>query len=151
MPIRFFSEEIDFKVKNPRKISQWLSRSAKNERREIAEISFIFCSDGYLLNLNQEYLHHNTLTDIITFDYSAGKSLVGDIYISVDRVSENASSYQSGFDLELKRVMIHGVLHLCGYKDKKPSDVTVMRKKEGAYLSLWKNMFHVKPKASKEA
>ena len=138
MPIRFFSEEIEFKILNPKKVKAWLIQSANRERKEITEISFIFCSDLYLLKLNQEYLNHDTLTDIISFDYSQGNKLSGEIYISIDRVMENSQKFASSFVDELHRVMIHGVLHLCGYKDKTQSDKTLMRKKEDAYLSLQK-------------
>jgi rRNA maturation RNase YbeY len=144
MPIRFFYEEVDFKVKYPTKVKQWITESAKKEKRQISEVNYIFCSDKYLLSLNQDYLKHNTLTDIITFDNSEGSLIAGEIYISIERVNENASKYASGLTDELHRVMIHGVLHLCGYKDKKPDDKTLMRKKEDAYLSLRKILFHVK-------
>ena len=145
MPIHFFSEEIDFTVRNPRKIKEWIKSSAKKEKKDLLEINFIFCSDKYLLAINKSYLNHNTLTDIITFDYSDNDLLSGDIYISVERILENAEKYKVEFEEELRRVLIHGVLHLSGYKDKKSSDVLVMRKKEGAYLSLWGKLFHVKP------
>jgi len=138
MPIRFFSEEIEFKILNPNKVKAWLIQSANQERKEITEISYIFCSDPYLLKLNQEYLNHDALTDIITFDYSQGNKLSGEIYISIDRVMENSQKFDSGFVDELHRVMIHGVLHLCGYKDKTQPDKTLMRKKEDAYRSLQK-------------
>jgi len=147
MPIRFFYEEVDFKIKHPTKVRRWVTETTRKEKRQVSEINYIFCSDKYLLSLNQNYLNHNTLTDIITFDNSEGKIIEGEIYISFDRVNENASKFQSSFEDELHRVMIHGVLHLCGYKDKKPKDKTLMRKKEDAYLSLWKLMFHVKPRS----
>jgi len=143
MAIRFFSEEINFKPKYPRKTIQWIKEAVKKERKEIGEISCIFCSDDYLLKINVDYLNHNTLTDIITFDYTEGKQIAGDIYISIDRVTENSQKFNTEFDTELQRVMIHGILHLCGYKDKKESDSILMRKKENTYLSLWKRMFHV--------
>lgn len=143
MAIRFFSEEINFKPKHPRKTIQWIKEAVKKERKEVGEISYVFCSDEYLLKMNVDYLNHNTLTDIITFDYSEGKQIAGDIYISIDRIQENSQKFNSGFDTELQRVMIHGILHLCGYKDKKESDRVLIRKKENAYLSLWKKMFHV--------
>jgi probable rRNA maturation factor len=138
MPIRFFYEEIDFKIKHPGKVRQWISKSAAKEKRIILEVNYIFCSDKYLLSLNQDYLNHNTLTDIITFDNSEGLKIAGEIYISVDRIIENAAKYSSGFTDELHRVMIHGILHLCGYKDKRIAEKTLMRKKEDAYLSLRK-------------
>jgi probable rRNA maturation factor len=105
----------------------------------INEINYIFCSDSYLLSLNKGFLKHNTLTDIITFDNSEGTgSMEGEIYISIERVKENATKYDVSFEDELNRVMIHGILHLLGYKDKKPSEKALMRKKEEAYLSLRK-------------
>ncbi|MFM7430758.1 MAG: rRNA maturation RNase YbeY [Flammeovirgaceae bacterium] len=136
MSIRFLNNEILFKVKNSRKIADWIKSVAKKEKKQIGELSYIFCSDEYLLSLNQQYLKHNTLTDIITFDYSEGKTLSGEIYISIDRVAENAEKFKVSFQEELHRVMIHGVLHLAGYKDKKPAEKALMRKKEEACLSL---------------
>ncbi|MFY8037548.1 MAG: rRNA maturation RNase YbeY [Cyclobacteriaceae bacterium] len=137
--IQFFSEDISFTLSKPRKSSNWIKLIAKKERREVVDVSYIFCSDSYLLQLNQQYLNHNTLTDIITFDYSEGaKKLEGEIYISIDRVKENAQKFKVSFQDELDRVMIHGVLHLIGYKDKKPTDKSLMRKKEEASLSLRK-------------
>src|SRR5258706_7549199 len=147
MPIRFFYEEVDFKLKHPNKVRLWITESAKKEKRQISEVNYIFCSDKYLLSLNQDYLKHNTLTDIITFDNSEGSVIAGEIYISFERVNENASKYDSGLTDELHRVMIHGILHLCGYEDKKPTEKTLMRKKEDAYLSLRKILFHVKRKS----
>lgn len=145
MPIRFFYEEVDFKIKNSRKTVSWIKESSRKEKKIIGEINFIFCSDDYLLRLNMEFLKHNTLTDIITFDYSEGKFISGEIYISIERANENSIEFSTDLQTELLRVIIHGILHLFGYKDKKPLEVTTMRKKEEAYLSLWKTMFHVKP------
>jgi probable rRNA maturation factor len=144
MPIRFFYEETDYKIEYPRKITQWIAESARREKRSISEINYIFCLDNFLLSLNQEFLGHNTLTDIITFDNSAGEEISGEIYISLERVRQNSSKFGTNFHQELLRVMIHGILHLTGYDDKKPKEVIIMRKKEEAYLSLWKTMFHVK-------
>lgn len=144
MPIRFFSEEIEFKLASPGRIRQWIAKSALKEKRAIGEINYIFCSDRYLLSLNQQYLNHNTLTDIITFDNTEGKTISGEIYISTERVSENSIKYDVVMEKELRRVMIHGVLHLCGYKDKGATQKSVMRKKEDACLSLWEKLFHVK-------
>jgi probable rRNA maturation factor len=138
MPVRFFSEDIDFALAHPRKTTDWIIRSAKKEKFLIREINYIFCSDSFLLKLNQGYLKHNTLTDIITFDYSAGKAIEGEIYISIDRVNENAFKFKKDFDEELHRVIIHGALHMMGYKDKKLVEKTLMRKKEDTYLSLRK-------------
>jgi len=145
MPIRFFYEETKYKIEFPRKTVKWIIESARREKRSVLNVTYIFCSDLYLLGLNQEFLGHNTFTDIITFDDSNGKDISGEIYISLDRVKENSIKFDSQFHDELLRVMIHGILHLAGYKDKKPNEVSTMRKKEEAYLSLWKTMFHVKP------
>lgn len=143
MPVRYFYEE-DYKIKNPRKTALWIKESAKRENRVIGDINYVFCSDSYLLKLNQQFLSHTTYTDIITFDYSSGKTISGEIYISLDRVKENAIRFKASLQNELLRVMIHGVLHLCGYVDKKGAEKAIMRKKEEACLSLWKKMFHVK-------
>jgi probable rRNA maturation factor len=138
-PIHFFTESITFKLPHPRKTTAWIKLVAQKEKRIIKEINYIFCSDEYLLQLNQDFLNHNTLTDIITFDNAEDKkNLEGEIYISIDRVKENALKFETSFEDELHRVMIHGVLHLIGYKDKKPADKTLMRKKEEACLSLRK-------------
>jgi probable rRNA maturation factor len=137
--VHFFYNEVRFKLKNPRKVTSWIKRVVEKEGSSIQEINYIFCSDSYLLSLNQGFLKHNTLTDIITFDSSEEDSvLTGEIYISVERVKENARKYTVSFEDELSRVMIHGILHLLGYKDKKPAEKTLMRKKEEASLSLRK-------------
>lgn len=137
--IHFFCNEVRFKLKNPRKVSSWIKKVVKKEGASIQEINYVFCSDSYLLTLNQGFLKHNTLTDIITFDNSDEESVLGgEIYISIERVKENAKEYEVPFEDELCRVMIHGVLHLLGYKDKKPSEKALMRKKEEACLSLRK-------------
>jgi len=137
--VNFFSHEIRFKPKAQRKITSWIKRVVEEEGATINEINYVFCTDAYLLSLNQGFLKHNTLTDIITFDNSEEPSVLeGEIYISIERVIENAEKYFVSFENELHRVMIHGVLHLLGYKDKKPSEKTLMRKKEEACLSLLK-------------
>jgi len=135
--IRFFEEEINFKLPHPRKTSNWINQSIKNENKELAELNFILCSDEYLREINIQYLKHNAYTDIVTFDTSDDPNLIqGDIFISVSRVRENATKFHTQFDDELHRVIIHGVLHLLGYSDKSPRKKAVMRKKEDAYLSL---------------
>ena len=135
--INFFVEEIDFKLPRPLKTSQWIKKSVLKEKKSILSLNFIFCNDDHLKAINTQYLNHSTLTDIITFDQSDDSSMLeGDIYISVDRVKENALKFHTTLDEELHRVIIHGVLHLMGYKDKKKSDKDLMRKKEDAYLSL---------------
>jgi rRNA maturation RNase YbeY len=118
------------------KITSWISDTIVNEAFKEGDINYIFCGDDYLLDINVKYLKHNALTDIISFDYSLGKKLSGDIFISVDRVKDNSVKYEVNFDDELHRVIIHGILHFCGYKDKTKEDKRLMRKKEDYYLSL---------------
>lgn len=137
--VLFFSHEIRFKLKNPRKVNSWIKRVVGKEGASIEEVNYVFCSDAYLLELNKRFLKHKTLTDIITFDNSETPlTLEGEIYISIERVKENAKKYKVSFEDELSRVMIHGILHLLGYKDKKTSEKALMRKKEEACLSLRK-------------
>ena len=140
MPVNFFSQEIKFTLKGKTKIRQWLSAVAKKEGSSIDELSYIFCSDEYLLELNKKHLNHNTLTDIITFDNSddvTSSPISGDIFISIDRVKENAAKYSVNFDQELRRVLVHGLLHLLGYKDKKTAEKAEMTGKEDQYLKLF--------------
>jgi rRNA maturation RNase YbeY len=139
MAISFQTEKTDFKLKKPAHIRKWINAVCLKEKRKPGEISFVFMSDAGLLKRNIEYLNHDTLTDIITFDYSEDKIINGDILISIERVRENALKFDTDFDTELHRVMIHGILHLCGYKDKKSSDKELMRKKEGEALKKFKN------------
>jgi len=135
--IRFFYEDIDFKITHPRKTQSWLKAVLQAENKKLSTVNYIFCSDAYLLEINIQYLNHNTYTDIITFDGSDQPDLIeGDIYISIDRVKENAKEFDSTLDNELHRVIIHGVLHLIGYNDKNSKQKLVMRRKEDAYLSL---------------
>ena len=131
----YYHSECDFQIQNEVSISKWLKDSIANENKELGEINYIFCEDNYLLKKNQEYLNHNTLTDIITFDYSEGNKLSADIFISVERVKENAVIFAVSFEQELKRVIIHGILHLMGYKDKSEEESKIMRSKEDFYLS----------------
>jgi rRNA maturation RNase YbeY len=131
----YYHSECDFQIQNEVSISKWLKDSLANENKELGEINYIFCEDNYLLKKNQEYLNHNTLTDIITFDYSEGNKLSADIFISVERVKENAVIFAVSFEQELKRVIIHGILHLMGYKDKSEEESKIMRSKEDFYLS----------------
>ena len=133
--IEFFSET-DFKLLNPNKISTWISKIVKNENHELGEVSYIFCDDEYLHKLNVQFLEHDTLTDIISFDNSLGKQIHGEIYISIERVRENARDFSDSFDEELQRVIIHGMLHFCGYKDKTKVEEMLMREKENAALKL---------------
>lgn len=125
-----FNYQIDFNLPNENKISEWISIIIKTENFKEGEINYIFCDDDYLHKLNVEFLNHDTLTDIISFDYTVGKELHGDVYISIDRVRENAIEFNVPFENELQRVIIHGVLHYCGYKDKTESDAKQMRFKE---------------------
>ena len=134
-----FNYETDFELTNETQIEKWISKVIQSENKTTGEISYIFCNDDYLLKLNQEHLNHDTLTDIISFDYTMGNELSGDIFISVERVQDNANDYKVTFENELLRVMAHGVLHYCGYKDKTEKDEAIMRIKEDEKLK----MFHV--------
>jgi probable rRNA maturation factor len=134
--INFFQEETRFKLPHPRITSRWIRTVAESENSKLAFINFIFCSDKYLKRINLEYLAHDTFTDIITFDYSDSNGIQGDVFISLERVKENAQKFETNFDEELHRVMVHGVLHLLGYSDKTKAAKSLMRKKEDAYLSL---------------
>lgn len=129
-----FHFETDFSIPDKHRISTWIENTIKAEGRKTGEISYVFCDDAYLYNLNVEFLNHDTLTDIISFDYSIGKIIQCDIFISVERVAENAQEFNVSFEEELHRVIIHGILHCCGYKDKAESDAKVMRTKENYYL-----------------
>lgn len=135
-----FNTTTDFNLKSKLFYKKWLQALAANEQYKIGDINYIFCDDEYLLQLNLQYLNHDTLTDIITFDYVEGKILSGDIYISVERVRENAQIFKTTFDNELVRVLAHGVLHLCGYKDKTKKDAALMRSKEEEAISLFNSM-----------
>jgi len=129
-----FNFETDFEIKNAVELQKWISEIIISEGYELGEILYVFCNDEYLYKLNVEYLSHDTLTDIISFDYKVGKQLNGEIYISVERVAENAKDFKTNFEDELHRVMIHGILHFCGYKDKSDSEEIAMRKKEDESL-----------------
>jgi len=137
MRISFQSEpKLDFSLKNKRKIKEWIEQVCKKEKKEIAKVTYFFCTDKYLLNLNSKFLKHDTLTDIITFDYGDKENKEGEIFISVERVKENALNFNESFERELNRVIIHGVLHLCGYKDKTEKDKKKMRVVEDIYLKV---------------
>lgn len=129
-----FNNEIKFDLENSERVSEWISTTILEEEYKEGELNYIFCSDDYLLELNIKHLNHNTLTDIISFDYTMGKLISGDIFISIDRVIENAKTFEVSFEDELHRVMIHGILHYCGYKDKSEDDKVIMRSKEDLYL-----------------
>ena len=132
--IYFTSEEIDFELNNEEEVKKWLEKVIEQEDKSLRLLNFIFCSDRYLLRLNLEYLGHDTLTDIITFPYAEPPVIEGDIFISIDRVRENAQLFNVTFEQELHRVMAHGVLHLCGYGDKSEAEVKLMRQKEDETL-----------------
>ncbi len=136
--IEYHSQLSSFKLSNPRKTSAWLKKVCASEHRTIKSLAYVFCSDAFLKSLNQDFLKHSTYTDILSFDLSEDNELAGEIYISVDRVRDNAKKYAVAFETELHRVMAHGVLHFMGYKDKSPSEKAQMRSKEEACLSLWK-------------
>ncbi|WP_066223066.1 rRNA maturation RNase YbeY [Formosa haliotis] len=131
----YFNYETDFELANETSLANWIHATILEEGCKEGEINYIFCDDDYLHKLNVEFLDHDTLTDVISFDYSVGKELHGDIYISVERVKDNASDFGTDFVDELNRVIIHGVLHYCGYKDKSDEDAKQMRSKEDFYLS----------------
>jgi probable rRNA maturation factor len=135
--IFFFLEEVNYSLKNKRKTRQWLIQTAENEGFKINNLNYILTNDNILFQLNKEYLRHITLTDIITFDLSDKEGeIAGDIYISIDRARENAKEYKVSMSNEIKRLMIHGVLHLIGFKDKTSEEKALMREKEEFYLSL---------------
>lgn len=132
--ISFHTEEVSFKLQNKIKHKQWLQAVANEEQKKIGELNYVFCSDAYLLEINQNYLQHDTYTDIVTFDNSDNPKIIeGDIFISYDRIKENAVKFGTESS-ELQRVMVHGLLHLCGYKDKVKADKALMTSKENYYL-----------------
>jgi len=134
-----FNYETDFELENEAQYEDWISRIIESEGFDEGEINYIFCDDEYLHKINVEYLDHDTLTDIISFDYTVGNLIQGDIFVSVERVQDNAKDFNVSFEEELKRVLSHGVLHYCGYKDKSPKDEALMRSKEEEKMQ----MFHV--------
>ncbi|CAM4084737.1 rRNA maturation RNase YbeY [Gillisia limnaea] len=136
--INFYSEN-EFQLDHEKSYGIWIEGVIESEGKKLEEISYIFCNDDYMLDINMKYLDHDTYTDIISFDYSVGNILQGDIYISTERVEENSREFNVSFEEELRRVIIHGVLHLCGYKDKSEEESTLMRGKEEEKLKL----FHV--------
>ncbi len=129
-----FNYETAFSLDNEAQLSDWIVKVISEEGCKLEEINYIFCDDEYLLKLNVEFLNHDTLTDIISFDYSVGKIIQGDIFISIERVKDNAIDFKVSTLEELYRVMVHGVLHYCGYKDKSESEERLMRQKENHYL-----------------
>ena len=138
-PIEFFSEDIEFELENPEQVSEWIATVIEQHDQELSNLTYVFCSDDYLHEINLEYLDHDTLTDIITFNNADEEGIIeGDIFISVDRVRDNAHDHGTSFTDELHRVIIHGVLHLLGFKDKTEEEETLMRKEEDSSLSLRK-------------
>jgi len=136
MGIKYFSEDVSIPKIGRRLTSEWIKKTIVAEEKSLGDIAFIFCSDAYLLEVNKKYLQHDYYTDIITFDYVENEIISGDIFISVDRVKENASEYNTSFENELNRILIHGVLHLLGYKDKSEKDKSLMTEKENIYLKI---------------
>lgn len=132
--VSYFTEDITFPFKLKRLTSKWLKFVAHSEARRLGDISIIFCSDQYILDVNRKYLNHDYYTDIITFDYCEGDLLSGDLFISIDSVHENAAFYGTAFENELNRVIVHGVLHLIGYDDHTEEEIAQMRSKEDFYL-----------------
>lgn len=134
--VRYFCEDTNFVLKNKTANNKWLRFVAGSEVRRLGNVNIIFCSDNYILDVNMKYLQHDYFTDIITFDYCEGKVLSGDLFISIDSVRDNAVFYGSVFEEELRRVMVHGILHLIGYDDHTPEEQKQMREKENYYLGL---------------
>ena len=134
--VSYFKEDTSFDFKEKRRTNRWLKLVAESEIRRLGDISIIFCSDNFILDINIKYLQHDYFTDIITFDYCEGDTVSGDLFISVDSVRENASFYGVEFADELNRVIVHGILHLIGYDDHSEEDIREMRAKENYYLSL---------------
>ena len=133
--IEFYSET-KFELSDKERISTWLGNVIVEEGKSEGDITYVFCDDAYLHKINLEFLQHDTLTDIISFDYSLGNQVHGEIYISIERVIENASSFDTTFENELHRVMVHGILHYCGYKDKTEEEASLMRTKENEALKM---------------
>jgi probable rRNA maturation factor len=134
-----FNYETNFELSSESDYASWIQNIIASENKEEGYINYVFCDDEYLHKINVEYLNHDTLTDIISFDYCEGNFLHGDIFISIERVAENAKEFKVSLENELKRVMAHGVLHYCGYKDKSEQDELLMRQKEDEKIK----MFHV--------
>ncbi len=138
--ISFTTIELKFALKNKSLVRNWIKSILTSEEKKPGDVVFVFCNDEYLGGMNQKFLNHDTLTDIITFDYSENEILSGDICISIERVHENSINFNTTFNEELGRVMAHGILHLAGYKDKSAKDKSLMRQKENSYLSSYPNL-----------
>lgn len=135
--INFFFIDVRFSLINRTKLKSFILQIFKKEHKEVASLNYIFCSDKYLLKINSKYLGHNYYTDILTFDLSNTSVVSAEIYISIDRVKENSKKFKNAFSTELKRVMFHGVLHLCGYKDQIKLGISLIRKREDELLNSW--------------
>jgi len=140
MSIQYFSEDVPFPKIGKRIASNWIKSVIINEEKLVGDISFIICSDEYLLEVNKKYLAHDYYTDVITFDYVENNLISGDIFISIDRVKENSVEFSSDFMNEFRRILVHGILHLIGYKDKTKSDKLLMTQKEDFYLNFYSNI-----------
>lgn len=141
--INFYEEDIKSHLRNRRVIKQWIKDIISSYNYSTGNISYIFCSDDYLLNINRQYLSHDYYTDVITFDYDENNIVSGDIFISVDTVKSNSEQYSVSYNCELYRVIIHGVLHLCGLKDKTPEDAKIMRVAEEKSLQILRSQFSI--------
>ena len=139
MAITFSNNDIKFSLKEKTRLKKWITQVVEKQKKRVGDIGYLFCDDEYILQVNREYLDHDTYTDIITFDYVEGDDISGDILIRIDRVGENAKSFGVDFEQELHRVIIHGVLHLLGGKDKTPAEAEAMRKKENTALKILEN------------
>ena len=137
MSIRFSAQSVDFELAHPQKVKNWLTEVVKRRGKSVGNINYLFCDDEHLLEVNRQYLDHDTYTDIITFDYVAGGLISGDILISIDRVGENAIKFGVPFEHELRRVIVHGVLHLLGQGDKSEEEAREMRRLEEEALALF--------------
>ena len=147
MAIRFSSQIENFELPEASNVKKWIAELVKRREKSVGNISYLFCDDEYMLEVNRHYLDHDTYTDIITFDYVVANLISGDIFISVDRVVENARLFGVEFERELLRVVIHGVLHLLGQGDKSDAEAAEMRRQEEEALSLWDAMFRVEQNA----
>ena len=140
--IRYFTEDSDFHFKSRLATKNWIKSVIASESKSTGDINIIFCSDAYLLDINERFLSHHYYTDIITFDYCEGENISGDLFISIDSVYDNSLHFNTAFDNELSRVIVHGILHLIGYDDHSDEDIKVMRSKEDFYLSRQSEFFH---------
>ena len=135
--ISFHCKDFQYRPANKSRIAEWLNKSVHHQKKFIGNISIVFCSDEYLLQINKQYLNHNYFTDIITFDYSTDRKVSGDLFVSVDRLRDNSKQLEITLQLEVRRVLVHGVLHLCGYNDKSTADKKLMTAKEDFYLARY--------------